>query len=83
MRKAKQPNYRKVDSIVVIALYGDSVKFPTLQKTVHYLQRYNDPMTTPPMRHFYLKVIRSTGSILQADIPTKDEALDWLQANAE
>ena len=70
---------RRITSVVVLALSGTSVQFPTVQRAIRFIEHYNE--STPPsgFDHYELIVRYSNGREVRGSFPDKQDCLGYLQ----
>ena len=70
---------RRITRVVVLALSGTSVQFPTVQRAIRFVEDYDE--STPPsgFDHYELNVRYSNGREVQGSFPNKQDCLHYLR----
>lgn len=70
---------RRITRVVALALSGTSVQFPTVQRTIRFVEGYDE--STPPseFHHYELNVSYSNGREVQGTSPNKQDCLDYVR----
>ena len=70
---------RRITRVVVLALSGTSVQFPTVQRAIRFVEDYDE--STPPSEfdHYELNVRYSNGREVRGSFPNKQDCLDYLR----